>query len=1005
MTHPSGQPGVPRRHTGRRGTPGGAVITLIVLLLAGPLASSVYPAQLKFNELTTKYLRIVYYDEAHEYVVPHLGRCYENTMGFYRNFFGYTPSQRVTILLQDFDDYGYAGTSTIPNNYITLGIEPYEHVYETSPTNERLNWVMNHELVHVVASEKAAGADNVWRAVFHGKVGADAKNPETMLWTYLTNPRRYAPRWYHEGIAVFLETWLAGGLGRALGGYDEMVFRTMVNDNAYFYDVVGLESEGTTSDFQVGQNSYLYGTRFMSYLALHYGPEKVVDWVNRREGTSAYFARQFRRVFGRSLHDEWRRWIAWEHDWQTKNLRLVREYPVTRERPITHRALGSASRAYYDENTHKIYAAVNYPGDFAHIVEIDSRDGSMRRLCDIETPALYYVTSLAFDEATGTLFFTTNNGRHWRDLNSVDVRSGHTRQLIANDRVGDLTFSGADSTLWGVQHHNGQSILVRIRRPYNDWSLIDDVFVLPYGRDLFDIDVSPDGKWLTASMSEINGEVRLIRLNTHSALAGNAGYDVLWEFDKTAPANFVFSRDGKRLYGTAYQTGVSNVFRYDFAAETMDAVTNVETGYFRPVPMGSDSLLVYRYAASGLRPVVIADTVRYDVNAVRYLGNEIVRKYPVVESWKLGSPRRVNLDSVTTYRGEYHKLRNTRLGTIYPVVEGYKDYGAVGLRMNFMDPLGLQGGNVAVSVTPNSALPDNERVHAAVNYQTFPWTLQGTYNRADFYDLFGPRRTSRKGYSATLTRHDWLIADKPRTLEYTAGITYYAGLDEVPFSQDVPATYSKLATVDLSLDYRKSRHSIGYVDDEKGHMWDATYSGNLVNGRYFSLIRGGAALGGLTPIAHSSLWLRGWAGYSFGDAGDTFANFYFGGFQNNWVDHQDIKRYRQYDTFPGVDISEISGTRFGKAMLEWTLPPWRFERLGVPILYTTWMRTALFAGGIVTNFGNDAPRERFADAGVQVDFRLVLFSGLPSTLSFGYAAAVGDHLRATGEFMVSLKIL
>ena len=60
---------------------------------------------------------------------------------------------------------------------------------------------------------------------------------------------------------------MAGGMGRILGGYDEMVFRTMVLENAYFYDVVGLESEGTTIDFQVGQNSYLYGTRFVTWLA------------------------------------------------------------------------------------------------------------------------------------------------------------------------------------------------------------------------------------------------------------------------------------------------------------------------------------------------------------------------------------------------------------------------------------------------------------------------------------------------------------------------------------------------------------------------------------------------------------------------------------------------------------------------------------------------------------------------------------------------------------------
>ena len=38
-------------------------------------------------------------------------------------------------------------------------------------------------------------------------------------------------RWYNEGSAVFFETWMAGGLGRAQGGYDEMVFRAKDHDH------------------------------------------------------------------------------------------------------------------------------------------------------------------------------------------------------------------------------------------------------------------------------------------------------------------------------------------------------------------------------------------------------------------------------------------------------------------------------------------------------------------------------------------------------------------------------------------------------------------------------------------------------------------------------------------------------------------------------------------------------------------------------------------------------
>ena len=86
-----------------------------------------------------------------------------------------------------------------------------------------------------------------------------------------------------------METWMAGGLGRAIGGWDEMVFRTMVRDDAYIYDVVGLESEGTAADFQTGANSYLYGTRFMTWLAYTYGPDKLLAMGHPQREHQALF--------------------------------------------------------------------------------------------------------------------------------------------------------------------------------------------------------------------------------------------------------------------------------------------------------------------------------------------------------------------------------------------------------------------------------------------------------------------------------------------------------------------------------------------------------------------------------------------------------------------------------------------------------------------------------------------------------------------------------------------
>ncbi|MFQ5798245.1 MAG: hypothetical protein ACE5H0_06065 [Bacteroidota bacterium] len=956
----------------------------------------------QYYAVQTSNFQIFYYNKAHSYVIPHLTRCLENSLGFHRHLFHYTPSEKIVVLLEDFDDYGYAGAISIPYNYVQLGIEPYKYVFETAPTNERFNWVTNHELAHIVASDKSSKRDRFFRSLFFGKISPTEEHPISMFYSFLASPRMYSPRWYHEGIAVFLETWMSGGIGRVLGGYDEMVFRAMVRDSSYIYDVVGLESEGTTIDFQVGANSYLYGTRFLSYLALQYGPEKILDWFSRTNDSKSYFASQFKNVYGVSLDDEWSRWIEWEHQWQEASLDSIRSYPTTRYRKISQPALGSVSRAYYDSVNRKIYSAVNYPGQLAHIASIDVDNGKIEKICDVPGPALYHVSSLAYDQSGDALFYTSNNRRHWRTLNVVDIKTRKSKILLKDARIGDLAVSPLDRSLWGVQHHNGISKLVRLPPPYKEWY---EILSLDYGKDLFDIDISPDGLYVTASLIEISGRQTLIRMEIEKLLLGDSSYEVLIEFENnTSPENFVYAPDGKFLFGTSYYTGVSNVFRYDFETKKRDALTNSETGLFRPVPVSDDSLVVFEYTGKGFVPVMIANESLEDVSAIKYLGQEIVENHPVVKTWMIGSPLQIDVDSVTISSGEYHGFRNIKLASAYPVVEGFKDFAAFGMRFNLSDPLQIYGISLTASYTPNTNLPENQRRHFAVKYNHWPWKFRATYNKADFYDLFGPTKTSRKEYSVRLQYNNFLLYDKPKTLEYTVSAARYGRLERLPDFQNIAASFDKVFTVKGDLHYQYLVKSLGAVEHEQGVTWQLNSFNNYVNSKLFPRLFANVDYGFLLPIDHSSIWLRSSFGYSFGDRDEPFANFFFGGFGNNAVDYQEENRYREYYSFPGVELNEIGGKNYGKMLLEWTLPPVRFRRLGFPSLYFTWSRLALFSTGIVSNFDSDQQRRSLLNTGAQVNLRLVLFSRLDATFSLGYAVSYEKNHRRSDEFMVSLRI-
>jgi len=109
--------------------------------------------------------------------------------------------------------------------------------------------------------------DRRWRRFFLGKVAARPENPESLLYSYLTVPRFTVPRWYNEGSAVFFETWMGGGLGRAQGGLRR---DGVPRDGARRRRVLrpaGARLARHPRDFQVGANAYLYGTRFFTWLA------------------------------------------------------------------------------------------------------------------------------------------------------------------------------------------------------------------------------------------------------------------------------------------------------------------------------------------------------------------------------------------------------------------------------------------------------------------------------------------------------------------------------------------------------------------------------------------------------------------------------------------------------------------------------------------------------------------------------------------------------------------
>ena len=973
-----------------------------ILFLMGPLllwgvASSVYAQRI--NRYQTGEMELIYFGDRYSYIMPHVAGTFHNAMSFHKKHWAY-HHEKTHVLLTDFEDDGHGGAIVTPDNMIVLGISPFNFAFSITPSYERFQWLFSHEFTHITMADKANSTDRFWRGAFLGKIRRNEKHPVSGLWSYLTVPRWYAPRWYHEGIATYMETWLSGGVGRSLSPYDEMYFRSIIHYDEPLYSVVGLETEGTTIDFQVGANAYLYGTRFITYLGRVYGDEKVRAFYTRSDSSRAFYAAQFKKVFGKSIHKAWQEWMDFERSFQQNNLERIREYPLTPFKPLTNNPKGSFSTVGFDAETKKVYAAINHPGDVSYIGELDLESGDIRKIAELESPMLYTVAYLAYDPQRRDIFVTEHNNKY-RSLVRVDAETGKRETLIDISRTGNLTFNETDRSLWGVQHDNGYAKLVKIPEPYTE---IVPMHTTEFGRSLFDLDISNDGKKVSATLTGVSGEQSVIMFDIKNLEKGIDTFETVFKSENNTLTQFRFSNDDRYLIGTSYYTGVSNVWRIDLQSRDFELLSNVETGYFAPQQISDDSLFVLKFRRYGMQPGIIPIEVVTDANAIRYMGNGVVDNSPEVIDYSLPPASQQNLDSLKTNEDSYVPLKNMALSNAYPDIAGYKDELVLGYRLNLSDRTGLSKMNLFLAGSPWSEYPGKQQFHGEFTWDYWNWQLNGTYNKTDFYDLFGPTKRSRAGYSVGVSHERKYTLNAPFEWHYGFGATHYGDLEVLPQFQNVATPLRSFQSMSAEIGVSKLRKSLGAVEDEKGYTWSLDAYSYYANGNLYPSLISGQDIGWLVPgIRNTSFWIRNSLGQAFGNKGSAFSSFYFGGFRNNYVDWQQAAQYRKAFAFPGVDIDALPARNFVKTMGELNLKPIRLRRVGTTWLYPTYLKASPFATHLMLNPTGDV-RHVF-NAGMQVDIELVLFSYLKTTWSAGYARKMEKAHGPAGQWMFSVKLL
>lgn len=944
---------------------------------------------------------VVIYKDYHSHLVNHVLESAERAFKPLSILFNYTPKDKIIINTYDVSDYGFAATSTTPQNFIRLEIEPMEPGYEVIPYNERIQWLLSHELVHVIVNDAEIGFEKFCRSVF-GKVPPEKTQPLSVFYGLLSNYNRYSPRWHQEGIAVYLETWLSGGYGRVLGSFDEMYFRSFFLEKEALPSQLDLETLLSHNSILLENIHYIYGGRFVAYLSIIYGNEKLLDWFRTKDG-DAYsgFEGKFKKIFNKDFEDAWYDFLTYEKEFQQNNIKILEQAEQTDLRILSKENFGWVSRPCYDSPTQSVFYVYHRSHELNSLQSLKLSSGVSIKLGSIETPSMIQVSSIALDEVNGLLFYTTNNNQLFRDIWAYHLETGDEKILFEDVRVGDLAVSPVTHDLWGIQHESGYATLVYSPYPYKE---IQRLVTFDLGEEIFNLSIEDNGKILAATLKRPSGQQSIIILESESLLKNSRlKYDII--SNSGSPENPSWSRDGNILYWNAYTNGVSNIYRYDLRQRKIEAISHCITGLFKPIEISPDSVFAFQFTTDGFIPVMFANQPASYLPAINYYGQKVIDVNPQLQNFNLYSDTTTINPMDFSAEENFNGLENLHIHSIIPVVSGFQNQVVFSLFTRISDPLLIHDFYMEAGVSPLNEKPSDPLWHLRFKYdykQLF--YIDVLYNGADFFDLFNKRKRGTLGTQIKLGHTYFWKYDNPTKIKQATTLTFYR---DVRYINDnlIEVSQPDFAVLATNLNFKNLRKSIGSSDFEYGNEFNWTVG---LYGTNFDQPE--VAINSYIELSNFSTWL--WhhnvlhvkiaGGYNKENENLVQSLFYVGGFGNRPVDNDEVKQFRRIFRFPGIPIYSLVTSKFGKLMLENSFPPIRTSGWLLLEQFVNHFDFSVYSQSMITqsNFG-----DYLFDVGTQMDIKFKHWYNLESTFSAGIAKAWTWDGYQDWEWFLSIKLL
>lgn len=897
------------------------------------------------------------------------------------------PDKKIILHIVDSADGPINQTLTAPQPFIRIWAAPPSdnNGYGHLRLGNRFRLLVAHELVHM-----AMGSWHDQSGSIFGQVRSNVAEPMTFPFALLTQSKRFAPLWFHEGAAVFLETWLTDGHGRTVGNLDEAYFRTLTHHNQEIPNWKTLDAVTVDDAFNVN-SAYFYGARFMTWLAREHGAEKVIEWLREYRGSSltAPFGTHYKRLFGQSLDHDWLFFFNKEYEFQKQNIKQLSSQTTPQTTVPVGLSTGIVSKTYTDPISGDVLFVEIPLHELPRVVRLNPLSGERTILArgKVGTPAFVNVSVTAFDAERRLFYFSQDTAIGWRDLYQVDISTNKVSKVSDNLRQTNLAVEPETGDLWGTILFRGESHLARLKRPFTK---VEFFAKLPHNASLRDFSFSPDGQKIAAVLQN-HSTTQLVLIDPEKLVKGKS-----LSFTSIAkhsdPENPNWSKSGKLIYFSSYANGVSNVYRHNIETGKTDIVSNVVDGLYKPTIVGpdEDQILAFQLlAGSGFQPVRIPALANQPAVKIHYAGEPVVKELATLPTISAESREKIHqtvagqIASSKVFKYEAHK--NIRLNTLVPIF-GRSSTGdsAYGLYAEASDVLNHHRLNLGLS--------------ANSDFDDFYWDLgyqyKDTYrvnfrkNRSSLYSLVNDTEPRPDGWTASVSRRFWYQADEAGLKLMDLALGYNDNINNAFIS----ANYTALNTR-ASITGRRGIET-GWSYGFNSNLFFDVGNDNQTSNDPSATLEARGQLFETAFAPHNRLGVLFNAGTSIGS---DAVGFQISGFPNQSFESRGPNQHQNSTVLPGLKddpSNALIAQNYARIQVENYFPVVRlYKSLGsqrADVVDIRAFATTLFSDAR-SRRKPAAELDQIYSLGTQMDIRLKHFFNLNSTLSFGYATVWDEN--------------